>query len=125
MLDAHGLALGRAFADVSLQVQAGEVLGVYGFMGCGQIELARTLFGKLRPEAGSDARWAGNAVSLRNTAAAKRAGIAFVPESRRAMLFSDEPVYKNISIAILERISRLWLKPRRGARASHEGTSRR
>ena len=27
------------------------------------------------------------------------------------MLFHHEPVYKNMSIAILERISRLWLKP--------------
>ena len=37
---------------------------------------------------------------------ARRAGIAFVPESRRAMLFHQEPVYKNISISILDRISR-------------------
>ena len=28
-------------------------LGVYGFMGCGQIELARMLFGKLKPERGA------------------------------------------------------------------------
>ncbi len=27
------------------------------------------------------------------------------------MLFALEPVYKNVSIAILERISRLWLRP--------------
>jgi ribose transport system ATP-binding protein len=48
-----------------------------------------------------------------STAAARRAGIAFVPESRRAMLFHQEPVYKNISISILDRISTLWLKPAR------------
>ena len=54
---------------------------------------------------------AGKPVRFRNTAAARRAGIAFVPESRRSMLFYHEPLYKNISIAILERISRLWLKP--------------
>ena len=41
------------------------------------------------------------------------AGIAFVPESRRAMLFHQEPVYKNISISILDRISSLWLRPSR------------
>jgi ribose transport system ATP-binding protein len=57
-------------------------------------------------------RVGGAPTRLRNTAAAKRAGLAFVPESRRAMLFHLEPVYKNISISILERISRLWLKPR-------------
>ena len=32
--------------DISLTLRAGEITGVYGFMGCGQIELARALFGK-------------------------------------------------------------------------------
>ena len=49
----RGLSAGRAFADVSLDVRAGEVLGIYGFMGCGQIELARALFGKLKADAGT------------------------------------------------------------------------
>ena len=34
-----------------------------------------------------------------------------MPESRRSMLFATEPVYKNISISILERIGRLLLQP--------------
>ena len=53
VLDVRGLGAGRAFADVSLDVRAGEVLGIYGFMGCGLIELARTLFGKLKADAGT------------------------------------------------------------------------
>jgi len=47
----------------------------------------------------------------RATTRARRAGIAFVPESRRKMLFHHEPLYKNISIAILDRISKYLLKP--------------
>ena len=50
---------------------------------------------------------------MSNTTAAKTAGVAYVAESRRSMLFGDEPVYKNISIAILERLSRWLLKPDR------------
>ncbi len=110
ILAVRGLSAGRAFADITLDVRAGEVLGVYGFMGCGQIELARTLFGKLKSTAGtmtSD----GKVLRLRNTADARRAGVAFVPESRRSMLFYQEPVYKNMSISVLGRIARLWLKP--------------
>ena len=40
------------------------------------------------------------------------------PESRRAMLFREEPIYKNVSIAILERISRWWLQARQASGAS-------
>jgi ribose transport system ATP-binding protein len=110
VMTTDSLSRAGAFEDVSLQVRAGEVLGIYGFMGSGQLELARALFGKLPLESGS-LRIDGAKVRLRNTADARQAGLAFVPESRRAMLFHLEPVYKNISIAILDRISRLWVRP--------------
>ena len=112
MLEASGLSLARSLREVSFQARASEVLGVYGFMGCGQLELARILFGKLKPDRGQ-LEVAGEAKAFASTADARRAGIAFVPESRRAMLFHQEPVYKNVSISILERISSLWLKPPR------------
>lgn len=110
VLETSGLTLGRVFRDVSLTVRAGEVLGIYGFMGSGQLELARALFGKLHPEKGTVAI-EGRRVSLKGTAAAKRAGMAFVPESRRSMLFSHEPLYKNMSISILDRLHPLLLRP--------------
>jgi ribose transport system ATP-binding protein len=112
VLQASRLSLARSLRDVSFAAHAGEVLGVYGFMGCGQIELARILFGKLRPDQG-ELVVAGGRMDFKSTADARRAGIAFVPESRRAMLFHQEPVYKNISISILDRISLLFLKPMR------------
>ena len=111
-LRASALTLLPSYRDVTFEARAGEVLGIYGFMGCGQLELARTLFGRLRADSGS-LEIDGAVKGLSNTAAAKRAGVAYVAESRRAMLFGDEPVYKNISIAILERLSRWLLKPER------------
>ncbi|MGJ4944396.1 sugar ABC transporter ATP-binding protein [Bradyrhizobium sp. HKCCYLS1011] len=112
VVEAEGLSLARSLKHVSFAVRAGEVLGVYGFMGCGQLELARILFGKLAPDAG-ELRVTGNRQTFRNTAHARRAGIAFVPESRRDMLFHQEPVYKNVSVSILDRISAVLLKPAR------------
>ncbi|MGC2082107.1 MAG: sugar ABC transporter ATP-binding protein [Bradyrhizobium sp.] len=109
---AEELSLARSLKRVSFSVSAGEVLGVYGFMGCGQLELARILFGKLAPDAGRLVV-AGQPKSFHNTADARRAGIAFVPESRRDMLFHQEPVYKNVSVSILDRIGALLLKPAR------------
>ena len=111
-LRAMALTLKPSYRDVTFEARAGEVLGIYGFMGCGQLELARTLFGKLRADSGS-LEIDGEIKRLPNTAAAKSAGVAYVAESRRSMLFGDEPVYKNISIAILERLSRWLLKPER------------
>jgi len=110
VLTAHALSLGRSLRDISLEVRAGEVLGVYGFMGCGQLDLARVLFGKLKADHGELAI-EGRKVAFASTAAARKAGVAFVPESRRVMLFHQEPVYKNVSISILGRIASILLKP--------------
>ena len=81
VLSARGLGLGRAYDDVSLDVRAGEILGIYGFMGCGQLELARTLFGKIAAEArhAVDRRQAGAA-----RATPRRPSAPASPSCRRA-----------------------------------------
>ncbi len=110
VLEADGLSCPGAFHDVSLAVRAGEVLGLYGFLGSGQLELARALFGAL-PAGRGRVRVDGRRVRLPGTARARRAGIAFVPENRRQMLFAQEPVFKNMTISILDRIDRIRLRP--------------
>jgi ribose transport system ATP-binding protein len=123
VLESEGLSKLGAFSAVSLNVHAGEVLGIYGFMGSGQLEFARALFGKIVPDSGT-IRIDGKPLRARNTAAAKRAGIALVPESRRSMLFALEPVFKNVSISILERLSALWLRPAEERRIAEEHVGR-
>jgi ribose transport system ATP-binding protein len=110
--EVEDVSLAPNLKHVSFAVRAGEVLGIYGFMGSGQSELARILFGKLVPDQGA-LSIAGQPKRFHNTADARRAGIAFVPESRRAMLFHQEPVYKNVSVSILGRIATILLKPNR------------
>ena len=112
VLRVEALSCPGAFRDVSLEVRAGEVLGIYGFLGAGQLELARSLFGAVR-EAQGRVMVDGREVRLRSTARARRAGIAFVPESRRMMLFAASPVFKNVTISVLDRIDRFWLRPGR------------
>jgi ribose transport system ATP-binding protein len=112
VLEAAGLKDGAMIRDISLTLRRGEITGVYGFMGCGQVELARALFGKGRL-AGGKLTLDGRPVHFRNTAAARRAGIAYLPENRNMMLFRTEQVFKNITIAILGRIHRILLRPRR------------
>jgi ribose transport system ATP-binding protein len=98
--------------DISLKLRGGEITGVYGFMGCGQVELSRALFGKGALRSGT-LLLDGKPVRFGSTAAARRAGIAYLPESRGMMLFRTEQVFKNVSIAILGRIHRILLKPGR------------
>jgi ribose transport system ATP-binding protein len=111
VLSVASVSDGRNLRDVSIDLRAGEITGVYGFMGCGQIELARALFGKIALRRGG-LKLDNKPVRFRSTAAARAAGIAFVPENRRMMLFRQEPVYKNVSITILDRIHRVLVKPR-------------
>jgi ribose transport system ATP-binding protein len=110
VLSVQGVSDGRSLRDFSIDLRAGEITGVYGFMGSGQIELARALFGKLPLRRGT-LKLDGKQVKFNSTSAARKAGIAFVPENRRMMLFRSEPVYKNVSIAILDRIHKLMLRP--------------
>lgn len=112
VLRVAGLTRANLFRDISLDVRPGEVLGLYGFMGSGQLELARSLGGRPPAQAGS-IEVNGQRRRIRSTAAARRAGIALVPESRRLMLFAHEPIFKNITISILDRINRLFLRPAR------------
>ena len=89
-----------AFDEVSFAIAAGEIVGLFGFMGAGQNELARCLFGADRADRGAIAL-AGQALMLKNTSAARDAGIAYVPENRRHALMLQQEIYKNITLAHL------------------------
>ena len=123
VLRVEALSCPGRFRDVSLEVREGEVLGLYGFLGAGQLDLVRSLFGAMA-EAEGRVAVDGRAVRLGSTARARAAGIAFVPESRRMMLFAAAPVFKNVSISVLGRIARFWLRParERAVAAKHAAT---
>src|SRR5690349_7322997 len=69
-----------ALRDVSLQVRAGEILGIAAVAGNGQSELAEVITA-LRPCRGS-IRIGDQEVANRSTATAIKAGVAHVPEDR-------------------------------------------
>jgi ribose transport system ATP-binding protein len=100
-----------AFSDISFSLRGGEILGLFGFMGAGQIQLARCLFGAERPSAGQ-ILLDGQALSLKNTTRARNAGIAYVPENRRDTLMLGKEIYKNITVAHLGTLLRGLLNQR-------------
>jgi len=77
-------ALGRRpwFTNVSLTVNAGEIVALFGLVGSGRSELLETIFGLYRREAGR-IRVAGEQVDVSSPRAAIRAGIVLVPEERQ------------------------------------------
>ena len=81
-LSVDGLGRRPWFRNVSLRVNGGEIVGLFGLVGSGRSELLETIFGLYRREAGT-IRIQGEAINPASPAAAARAGIALVPEERQ------------------------------------------
>jgi ribose transport system ATP-binding protein len=109
ILRVEHLSKASAFTDVSFSLRGGEILGCFAFMGGGQSQLGRCLFGAERADGGT-VHLDGKIVRLTSTTRARDAGIAFVPEDRRTALMHAREVFKNITIAHLARLSPWWLR---------------
>lgn len=94
--------------DISLTVQAGEVIGIAGLVGAGKTELCKALFGD-RPFQEGEVRIGGKAHRLRNPQAAIQAGIGLVPEERRkeGILVADS-VAENLTAAAAHDFVNRW-----------------
>lgn len=71
-------------ADAALAVRAGEVVGIAGVAGNGQVELAEAIIG-MRPVATGSVSVSGVDLSRASIAARRDGGIAYVPEDRHAV----------------------------------------
>ena len=102
-LRVEGLTVPGELDNVSFDVVPGEVLGMFGYLGAGMTEVAQTLFGRLKPSAG---RIVLNEqeVKVSSPSQAKRLGIAYLTENRRATIFPRHEIYKNVTLAHLNRL---------------------
>src|SRR3989441_4700585 len=93
--------------DIDLSVRSGEIVGVAGLVGGGRTELARTIFG-LTPSDEGEILLRGKPIKIESAAQAIECGIAYVPEDRRRHgVILDLPISANITLASLDRFSRL------------------
>ena len=96
--------------DVSLQVHAGEVVGLAGLMGAGRTELLECLYGAGRPSPSGEILLDGQSVQFRHPAEALAAGLALVTEDRKRLgLFEQFSVGQNITLCALRDSVRLGL----------------
>ena len=92
VLEIAHLTASPAFNDVSLTINAGEITGIFGFLGAGMTEVARTLFGQTHAQSGT-IRLNGVLVRPKTPLAAKRLGVAYLTENRRTTIFPRHEIY--------------------------------
>ncbi len=103
MVEIDGLSIAGSVHDLDLTIRAGEIVGMFGFLGAGMTELARALFGQIVPDTGT-VRLDGRVVRPRSPNEAKRLGIAYLTENRRSTIFPRHEIYKNVTLAHLDRL---------------------
>ncbi len=110
VLSATHLSTDKRLHDVSFDLRAGEILGIAGLQGMGQLELFSALFGMQM--SGGEIRVDGQPVTLTSPrdAVQARIGISLVPEDRKTeALFLKLDGQRNVSLPVVERYSRAGL----------------
>lgn len=103
ILQVDGLSGGKA-KNISFTLHRGEILGLFGLMGAGRPDLARTIFGDIYIKEGS-IKICSKKVLHHTPADAIKNGIAYVPgERKNEGLMLIHSVLFNISIAVINRL---------------------
>jgi rhamnose transport system ATP-binding protein len=107
VLEARGLSCrATRVREVTLELFAGEILGLAGLMGSGRTELAHVLFG-LTPADGGALFVQGRPVRIDLPSRAVALGLAYVPEDRRRHgVIPEMGVAANATLAVLRWIVR-------------------
>ena len=94
------------FRDVSLNVRAGEIVGLTGLVGAGRTEVVEAIFGITRPDAG-EVYFEGKRITRVQPIEAMKLGIGLLPEDRQKQsLLLDWSINHNISLSVLEKCLR-------------------
>jgi branched-chain amino acid transport system ATP-binding protein len=93
----------EAVRGLSLDVQAGEIVGLIGPNGAGKSSTLHAIMGTA-PVAGGDVRLDGRSLVRRRPEDVARSGIALVPEGRR--IFGELTVEENLRLGLAARRSR-------------------
>lgn len=105
LLKVENLSTDDFLKNISFRLNAGEVLGIYGLLGSGRTELARTIFGADSFEKG-DVYINEKPTQINSPAKAIKEGIGFLTEDRKTQgLILDLSVKENISITSLDELT--------------------
>ena len=106
VLQVAGLTRPHRFEDVSFEVRAGEIVGLYGLLGAGQSEVLRALFGSPAAATG-EISINGRSVKINSVPDAINAGIGLVSEDRkREGLILGLSVSDNLTLGNWDRVAK-------------------
>jgi simple sugar transport system ATP-binding protein len=105
VLSVKGLTRTGQYEDVSLDIHAGEIVGLTGLLGSGRTEFALSLFG-MNPPTSGEIRLNGQPLALKTNAQAIAEGIAYVSEDRLTLgLVLEQPIASNILVTVLDKLT--------------------
>ena len=106
-LELKGISTAAGHAGLDLQLHAGEILGLYGLVGCGRSELARAIIGTI-PVTGGELRVAGKTAKIGSVGQAlAKYKIGYVSEDRKGEgIVLDHPISANIGVTVWPRLAR-------------------
>jgi len=105
---AKNVQVGQRVRGVSLSLHAGEIVSLAGLMGSGRTTFVKSLIGAIKMS-GGEIELRGKTTRFRNPTQALRAGVALVPEDRRAQgLVGVLPARENIvMMSVIRQPSKL------------------
>jgi ribose transport system ATP-binding protein len=120
LLRVNGLTRRGAFAGISFEVRAGEVVGLAGLVGAGRTEVVRAVFGADPYDSGT-VEVLSSPLPRGDVNAAMDAGVGLVPEDRKGQgLVPDASVADNLGLVTLRRHTRFGFVDRAGRRRGAE-----
>jgi galactofuranose transport system ATP-binding protein len=106
LLNASNITSGVRLQGASVEVRAGEVVGLAGLLGSGRSELARVVFGADQPGSG-EVRLSGQLTHFHSPGDAIAVGLGFCSEDRKAEgIVPELSVRENLTLALLPRLSK-------------------
>jgi ribose transport system ATP-binding protein len=106
VLEVRGLTLKGSFSDISFKLKQGEILGMFGLVGSGRTQVARSIFGADRFTSG-EIVLNGKSIHPKSPRDAVDFGIALLTEDRkRDGLVMNCTIRDNVSLASYSRLSK-------------------
>ena len=111
-LEVRGLTQKGTFSDISFTLKRGEILGMFGLVGSGRTQVARSIFGADRFTSG-EILLNGRSIHPRSPREAVNSGIALLTEDRkRDGLVMNCTIRDNVSLASYSRLSKFGVVSR-------------